>query len=141
LPYGLLPGRPATRTCVATDPHCEVIDSQGNLFSCTETPLTPQEGSDRIGNIISLPILDRRPRGQFDGWDDAVAHGHVPCSTCELRPLCRGACPKRWSEGSVPCPTLKLNFDDRMAIFMRRHGYRTLDEKSHQVCAKGPVCS
>jgi sulfatase maturation enzyme AslB (radical SAM superfamily) len=40
LPYGVLPGRPRASTCVATDPHCEVIDNQGNLFSCTEIPLT-----------------------------------------------------------------------------------------------------
>lgn len=127
LPYGLLPGRPATLTCVATDPHCEVIDSRGNLFSCTETPLTPQAGSDLLGNILSQPTLDRRKRGQFDGWDKAVAGGELPCSSCQLRAVCRGACPKQWSEGSVPCPTLKLNFDDRLAIFMRRHGYRTVD--------------
>jgi uncharacterized protein len=141
LPYGVLPGRPRATTCVATDPHCEVIDNQGNLFSCTEIPLTPQEGSDRLGNIMSLRMLDRRPQGQFDGWDEAVANGHIPCSTCQLRPICRGACPKQWSEGSIPCPTLKLNFDDRVAIFMRRHGYRTVDANSRQVCANGPVCS
>jgi uncharacterized protein len=127
LPYGLLPGRPATQTCVATERLSEVIDSRGNLFSCTEYPLTPQAGSDILGNVSSEPVLDSRPRGRFDGWDEAVARGGLPCSSCELRPVCRGACPKQWSEGSVPCPTLKLNFDDRLAIFMRRHGYRVVD--------------
>jgi uncharacterized protein len=127
LRYDLLPGRPAEKTCVATDPDSEVIDSRGNLFSCTETPLTIQAGTDVLGNIISLPTLDRRPQGQFAGWDHAVAGGGIPCSSCQLRTVCRGACPKQWSEGTVPCPTLKLNFDDRMAIFMRRYGYRTTD--------------
>lgn len=124
LPYGLLPGRPRTRTCVATDPLSEVIDSRGTQFSCTETPLTPQAGSDTLGNILSNPTFGRRPPGRFDGWDQAVDAGGLPCSSCDLRAVCRGACPKQWTEGSVPCPTLKLNFDDRLAIFMRRHGYR-----------------
>jgi uncharacterized protein len=127
LPYGLLPGRPAEGTCVATDPFAEVIDNRGNLFSCTETPLTQHAGSDLLGNILTQPTLDRRPRGRFDDWETAVAGGTLPCSSCELRPVCRGACPKQWSEGSVPCPTLKLNFDDRMTIFMRRHGYGVVD--------------
>lgn len=128
LPYGLLPGKPATQTCVATDLRAEVIDSSGGLYSCTEYPLTPQAGADLLGNILSEPPATRRPRGRFDGWDEAVAKGGLPCSTCELRTVCRGACPKQWSEGTVPCPTLKLNFDDRLAIFMRRHGYRVLTD-------------
>jgi uncharacterized protein len=127
LPYGLLPGRQPEQTCVATVPDAEVIDSRGNLFSCTETPLTPQAGTDLLGNILTLSPAEWRPRGRFDGWDSAVARGGIPCSSCQLRSLCRGACPKQWSEGTVPCPTMKLNFDDRMAIFMRRHGYRAVD--------------
>jgi uncharacterized protein len=126
LPYGLLPGRPKVGTCVATDPSCEVIDNRGHLYSCTEYPLTPAADADRLGSILTLPISEHRPTGRFDGWDEAVGYGTLPCSSCQLRPVCRGACPKQWAEGTVPCPTLKLNVDDRMAIFMRRHGYRVV---------------
>ena len=126
LPFGLLPGKPASITCVATDRRSEVIGSEGNLLSCTETPLTGQAADDTLGNILTMAAADNRPLGKFDGWDLAVAEGRLPCSTCALRIVCRGACPKQWSEGSVPCPTLKLNFDARLAIFMRRHGYEAV---------------
>lgn len=123
LAFGLLPGRADDLTCVATDRWSEVIDSAGNMFSCTETPLTAKAAGDLLGNLNTMSPVKLRPRGQFDDWDSAVAAGNLPCSSCQLRPLCRGKCPKQWMEGTVPCPTIKLNFDDRLAMFMARHGY------------------
>ena len=127
LPFGLLPGRPTSVTCAATDRYSEVIGSDGSLFSCTETPLTKQAAHDTLGNVEFLPLSIVRPEGQFNSWDSMVENGQVPCSSCQLRRTCRGACPKQWSEGNVPCPTLKLNFDQRMVIFMRRHKYARVE--------------
>lgn len=123
LPYGLLPGAKIETTCAATDPRSEVIGPDGTLFSCTETPLTQQADGDALGSIKTLPLSVVRPKGQYDDWGTAIGSGDLPCNSCDLRPVCGGACPKLWREGVVACPTIKLNFDQRMRIFMRRHGY------------------
>lgn len=123
LPFGILPTARVGPTCVATDPNAEVIDSFGNLMTCIEFPLTAAAAQDIVGNIAELAPAELRPRGQFDFWDSIVAAGDVPCSTCALRAICRGACPKQWSEGVVACPTLKLNFDSRVDLVMQRNGY------------------
>ncbi len=123
LPYGLLPGEAVISTCVATDRRSEVIGPDGTLFSCTETPLTEQAPKDAIGSVTDLQLSISRPAGQYDRWASALQDERLPCSTCELRPVCGGACPKLWSEGVVACPTTKLNFDERVQILMRRNGY------------------
>lgn len=126
LPYGLLPGAKIGTTCPATDPRSEIVGPDGTMYSCTETPLTEQATADALGSIRMLPLSVVRPKGQYDNWAEAISSGPLPCTTCDLKPVCGGACPKLWSEGVVACPTTKLNFDERMRIFMRRHGYASV---------------
>lgn len=124
LPFGVLPGKPSTHTCVATNPNSETIGPDGTVFSCVETPLTPMAHLDSLTTLKDLGTDALRPLGKYDAWDAAVEQGAVPCSSCQLRVVCRGACPKLWTEGTPACPTMKLNLDARIELLMTSRGYR-----------------
>lgn len=126
LPFGIIPSRPSAQTCVATDRTCETIGPDGTVFSCVETPLTHMAHLDSLAKIAELDVDELRPSGRFDAWDEAVTNGDLPCSSCQLRVVCRGACPKLWTEGTVACPTMKLNLDARIALVMESRGYRRI---------------
>lgn len=63
--------------------------------------------------MLPLPV---RPAGQFDDWHDAVAAGEIPCRRCLFFPVCGGACPKQWRDGTVPCPPFKYAVQQRMEL-------------------------
>lgn len=126
LPFGILPGKPSMQTCVATERTSETIGPDGTVFSCVETPLTRMAHLDSLTTIDKLDADELRPLGKYDAWDDAVATGELPCSSCQLRAICRGSCPKLWAEGVVACPTLKLNIDARIELLMESRGYRKI---------------
>jgi uncharacterized protein len=120
-----LPTVTKTRTCAATSPSVEIVDSAGRVYSCSEHPLVP--GVRDTGVLATLDDLAgsaRRPAGSFDDWYDQVGDGHQQCGRCPILPVCGGSCPKLWREGHIPCPSVKFNWEQRMEIAALKRGYQ-----------------
>jgi uncharacterized protein len=117
---GVIPG-PQPVVCFATSHANELIDSDGNLFNCTEVSFVPAYGTP---NEFALGHIDGSTgpatRGYFGDWNQHVQAGTVPCSTCRILPVCGGACPKAWYDGTPPCPSVKHNIVDRMLLDLAR---------------------
>ena len=120
-----LPSETADIVCGAVTRATEVDSPTGNVFSCTELPLVDEaEAHDSLARIEELDSNDLRPAGPFDDWHDSIARGEVPCTGCRLLPVCGGACPKAWRSGEYPCPSLKVNLEERMQIAVEANGLR-----------------
>jgi uncharacterized protein len=126
---GLLPRHPVGAVCSAVTRNAELIDPSGNIFSCSEQPLVPTRRATRLGNATKVPVSERRPEGAYDSWFTTVTAGDVPCRNCTLLPVCGGACPLAWSEGSVPCPPLKYNILERITIAAQLNGLEVADHQ------------
>lgn len=114
---GFLASRARTATCLATMPTAEVIDPDGNIYSCSEHPLVPiDRDRGRVGTVDSLGPDEQRGPGLYAGWYDEVSAGRWPCSRCPFLPVCGGGCPKLWHEGSMACPSYKFNWADRLDL-------------------------
>ena len=122
LTHSMLPTVVKTNVCVATSREAEVLDASGGVFSCTEQPLVPGLEHTRLASIDELAATARRPAGQFDTWAESVAAGEQRCSTCSLLPVCGGACPKSWADGTPACPSLRRNIDQRLLLTAQRRG-------------------
>ena len=126
--FGCLPTAVKKTTCRATSVYGEIIDSSGRIYSCSEHPLVPvARDTGVIATIGDLAATAARPLGQFDDWYDQVSDGVQPCGRCPLLPVCGGSCPKLWRDGSMPCPSTKFNWEERMDIAARRLGYQPAD--------------
>jgi uncharacterized protein len=104
--------------CIAVSKDAEVIDSQGQIYNCTEIPLVPlYEGADYLlGNVRKQPQVSLQERA-FHNWPDQVETDKTLwCSTCRMLPVCGGGCPKSWREGNPACPPPKANILDRLAL-------------------------
>ncbi|MCF0064404.1 SPASM domain-containing protein [Dyadobacter chenwenxiniae] len=113
---GLLPGLHPV-VCISVTPDSEVFDAFGNVFDCTETPYvdTYADTDYVLGNVNNglSTISKYRPLLSFN---DEVANGEYPCSTCKMLPVCGGGCPKSWREGLIACPTSKFNVKDKLVL-------------------------
>jgi len=101
----LLPGRKRV-VCTAVRAGSSVVDPFGKRHSCTETPLSPGEN----------PFASDNETEWNAAWTDTLIEGKVPCRSCNLLPVCGGACPKDWLLGRVPCPSFRYNFKERIQI-------------------------
>jgi len=103
--------------CMAVTPQSEVIDSKGNIFNCTEisyVPLYEKTGMYRIGTLAGEETpQNRQALGNFN---DDIANNTLPCSTCNMLPVCGGGCPKSWYDGFEPCPSAKNNINSRLML-------------------------
>jgi uncharacterized protein len=113
---GLLPGL-KSEVCLSVNPEAEVVDAFGNIFDCTEVPYVPAyEGSEYLlGNINNHPDTISKNRTLLN-FNDEILSGSLPCSTCEMLPVCGGACPKSWKENVAPCPANKFNIKDKLKL-------------------------
>lgn len=129
LNHQLVPGETKRVVCEAVTRSMEIIGSDGSVFSCTEHPLVPLHQKESV--LIPVEALGARrlrPKGRYDDWIESVSEHRVPCGTCWLLPVCGGHCPKAWDDGNAPCPSMKFNMDDRLAMVAQRRGL-------HQVSA------
>ncbi len=127
-----VPGALKDVTCIATTRNGELHDARGTVYSCTEHPLVPgYAGPFALGTVDELTgeqpgvpdgSAGPRPEGPFDGWYDSVAAGGRDCSRCPLLPVCGGRCPKLWSEGHVPCPSMKFDWAAKLDLAARQRG-------------------
>ncbi len=93
-----------------------VVDYDGSISRCTESPLTAtNKKNDIVGHVRDNQTLDELPTWS---WHDDVAQARYPCATCEYYPVCGGACPLSWKSGTdIPCPSFKLNGKARLRLF------------------------
>lgn len=122
LRFALLPSAPRPVVCAATTRHSEVAAPDGRLYSCTEQPLVPGLSDDHLGQVSTLDPAALRPAGEFDDWYDTVDAGATACRGCPILPVCGGACPKLWREGTPPCPALRDNVRRRLDLYARDAG-------------------
>jgi uncharacterized protein len=114
----LLPSR-RYETCFALSPTSELIDSNGDLFNCSEVSQVPvyKDSEYVLGNIATVEpdhIFKERP---LENWNDTILSTEtLPCHTCKMLPVCSGACPKSWKEGIIACPPAKSNIEDKMLL-------------------------
>jgi uncharacterized protein len=126
-------------TCIATTRRGELIDSVGNVFSCTEHPLVPGYAErGRLGQVESLPEPGQRPPGPFDDWYEQVGSGRWPCGNCALLPVCGGRCPKLWSDGHLPCPSMRFDWVAKLDLAAMQAGYRPLASRHADLDRSAP---
>jgi uncharacterized protein len=103
--------------CIAVRPESALIDATGELYNCTEVSYVPAYGTPNkfaIGHIETGENKD--PRRIFGSFNDRVASGAYSCSGCRMLPVCGGGCPKEWLEGRAPCPSAKVNIEQRLLL-------------------------
>ncbi|MDP5169623.1 MAG: SPASM domain-containing protein [Bacteroidia bacterium] len=105
--------------CTAVMPNDEVVDPYGNLYNCTEVPLVPTyEGRYTTGHINEFDNLIKPEDKPWNDWNDRILakDDRYWCSGCKIFPVCGGRCPKNWDDGIPPCPVMKFNMEDRLAL-------------------------
>jgi uncharacterized protein len=138
----LLPRRKPI-TCLATNRHATAISPSGNLHKCTETPMVERYKIDisekkSILNGCSL-FRNRYALGKIDGevypnseglklrgFVSKIMSGKLPCAFCSLLPVCGGACPLSWAEGSKPCPSFQENIKERLVLWVKEKNRKDL---------------
>lgn len=113
---------PKTRdvVCSAVTPNYELIDPNGKIYNCTEIPLVPMYGNEYLigdlkNSVTEIKDYQERP---YTKWYDEIQddkNGYW-CTKCKILPLCGGRCPKSWKDGVPPCPSIKLNIEDRLML-------------------------
>lgn len=114
--FNVMPGR-VYQTCMVVDKDQEVYDAYGNIYPCWEFPYTPkyEKGEYLVGNVTK-PYDTYNEHAKTRDWYDEVSEGTTWCLKCNLFPICGGACPKSWYEGTPPCPPFKNNLEDRLIL-------------------------
>lgn len=106
---GFLPAQKSS-TCMATRENSFVFTAGGEIFDCTEKPL--------VHGYSPMPSTDYEKKEYFDFFRKTELP-NLPCYECFAFPVCKGACPKEWVEGRVPCPSFKLNSAFAVEAFVR----------------------
>ena len=103
--------------CLSVSATSEVIDTFGNVSNCTETPLIPNYQEQWILGNIKDNELQLNVKDKLNTWNQDLKVLDVPCNTCEMLPVCGGACPKSWHEKNIACPSAKFNIKQRLNLY------------------------
>jgi uncharacterized protein len=112
----LVPQR-TKKPCMVVSQTSEVFDAFGNISTCWEVPYTPYY-DDSIyysGNITKDENVSTK-NAHMRNWFNEIPTNDSWCKSCKFLPLCGGACPKDWHEGTPACPSFKFNIDDRLLL-------------------------
>ncbi len=118
----LLPKALKPIVCMSVREEAELIDPYGEAFNCTEISQVPaykEVRFYRLDDVRQPPAPVARPR-PFADWNDRIQAGEVPCHSCRILPICGGKCPKHWTDGISPCPSIKHNIESRLTLEMVR---------------------
>jgi len=112
----IIPARTKT-PCMVVSGTSEVMDAYGNVSTCWEIPYTPcYDHSDYYsGNLLTDAAVDST-NAPMRNWFNEIPDNASWCKNCNFLPMCGGACPKNWKEGTSACPSFKLNMDDRIFL-------------------------
>jgi uncharacterized protein len=106
----------AKQVCLAVSKTSEMYDAFGNIFNCTEVSYVPTY--EKTGYVLGN-VLESQPNKQrkFSNWNQEILNkDDLPCHTCEMLPVCGGACPKSWHEDMRACPSTKFNMEERLRL-------------------------
>jgi uncharacterized protein len=118
---GLLPPRREI-VCLAVHEDGELTDAFGNVFNCTEVSYVPTYGVPNRYVLIDGLRNGTQHQVPFRQFNQEVLEGtHSMCQRCPMLPVCGGSCPKLWGEGKVPCPSVKSNIRERLALWYATH--------------------
>lgn len=108
-----------TAPCMVVSETSEVLDAYGNVSTCWEVPYTPfyENTAFVTGNLHVDPNLSTQDSAMRH-WFDEIPTNESWCKGCKFLPVCGGACPKDWYNGSPACPSFKFNIDER--LFLKR---------------------
>jgi uncharacterized protein len=116
-PMTILPGAKTHIVCTSLYEFAEVFDAHGDVYNCTEISQVPAYENDdsyKLGKLYDDSYQsETKP---YKSWNDDILNEKVPCSDCEILPICGGACPKLWLEGISPCPPIKYNIENRLLL-------------------------
>lgn len=118
---GVVPTKTKPIVCMALEKDSELIDASGNIYNCTEVSYVPayDDSSYIMGNLNFSEETYTKER-PLSNWNDDILNNKFPCSSCRILPICGGACPKQWYEGTSPCPSIKFNIEERLLIHARQ---------------------
>jgi len=113
----LLPSRQRI-VCLAVHRDGELTDALGTVFNCTEVSYVPTYGNPNRYAIGTLEQDQSAAEAPFRHFNEEILEGeHLQCESCQMLPVCGGACPKQWSEGNTPCPSSKENIVERLTLW------------------------
>jgi uncharacterized protein len=122
--------------CQATSTHSVVIEPDGGLHRCW---VEVGEDDKRVGHISEVIDLGT-PRSAR--WLKFHPVRSEPCRSCEVLPLCFGACPQRHLDGapqSMICDSIRHNTKEMvLAEYLNRQGIR-VDRKPPKAPKNGLV--
>jgi uncharacterized protein len=109
-----IPKRKKT-VCLTVNKDSDVYDAYGNIHNCTETPYVPayDESNYTIGKVTDTVLKEKN---EISDWNNTILEKKYWCATCVMLPICGGACPKSWVEGSPACPSFKFNMPERLLL-------------------------
>lgn len=112
----LIPKR-SKKPCMVVSETSEVFDAFGNISTCWEVPYTPYYDNSNYysGNLVKDKNINTS-NAHMRNWFDEIPTNDSWCKSCKFLPLCGGACPKNWYEGTPACPSFKFNIDDRILL-------------------------
>jgi uncharacterized protein len=117
LPVTLIPKR-KRNLCLTTMASGYLVDPSGDIYKCSEVSLvnTYFQNGVNIHKLGNIDDPDQLTQNKFDKFYESVLNDTFPCGHCEMLPICGGRCPKEWSEGRIPCPSVKMNIKQRMIL-------------------------
>jgi len=121
----LLPLRLKPVVCMSVKEEAELVDSYGQSYNCTEISQVPAYQTVRFYRLGAVqpapqPVAPAPAARPFADWNDRILAGAVPCHNCRILPICGGKCPKLWTEGISPCPSIKHNIEERLLLELAR---------------------
>lgn len=105
------------QVCMAVDNNSELVDPFGNIFHCTEISLVPtyeqnKKNIYKVGHLSEGKNIKEEAELNLRDFYNEDKIKQYDCHTCEMFPVCGGACPKEWAEGRIP----KFNIKKRMIL-------------------------
>ncbi len=104
-------------TCMATsNGKSELVDVNGNLFTCNEFPYIERLLEYSVGNIFEGKT--KQETYGLETWYEKIEQNYNnKCLSCNLLPICGGHCPKHWIDKKhLACPSIKFNIEDKVKL-------------------------
>lgn len=116
----LLPLQRLNAPCIASTTMAELISVEGDIYSCTEYPLSLNDHKSHIlGNIKECNSLPRNT-DELDCYHLLLADSN--CSRCPFFPVCGGGCPRKQIAHTFECPNYKTTFSERCNLIASKLG-------------------
>lgn len=112
--------------CQAVRPNGLLLGANGDLHKCWDTMHEPEL---KVGTIFEPEKLAENPI--FQRWLGWTPFANPVCRGCKILPMCTGFCAykfvhpekTRGEAGSLPCPSWKFNFNERIFLRAEKMGF------------------